>query len=49
MGLKDLIIGFLLDGIKVPKALLVEHIDEIDADHDGYISMREVWDVVKTL
>lgn len=48
MGIKDAIVDWLLDNVRVPSAVLVDVINEIDTDEDGYISLREVYDRVKT-
>lgn len=47
MGIKDAIVEWLLDNVRVPSAVLVDVINEIDADKDGYISLREVYARVK--
>lgn len=47
MGIKDAIIDWLLDNVRVPSSHLVEIIETIDTDEDGYLSLREVYDHVK--
>lgn len=47
MGIKDAIVSWLLDNVRVPSAVLVDVINEIDTDKDGYISLREVYVRVK--
>ena len=36
-----------MDNVRVPSAVLVDTINEIDTDKDGYISLREVYARVK--
>lgn len=36
-----------MDNVRVPSAALVDTINEIDTDQDGYISLREVYARVK--
>lgn len=46
MSMKDAIIEFLLDNVRVPISTLEAVLDSLDADEDGYISLREVYERV---
>lgn len=40
--LKEFILGILLNGVRVPKDLIVEHINDMDIDKDGCLSLMEL-------
>lgn len=47
MGLKDWLIGWCLKNIRVPTKRLIELLDEMDSDRDGYIDIPEFVRAVK--
>lgn len=47
MGLKDTLINLLLDSLKVPTETVVDLVEKADADEDGFISARELYDTYK--
>lgn len=47
MGIKDLLINLLLDGLRVRTEALKSLVDEADLDRDGYVSMRELYDAYR--
>lgn len=47
MGLKDAIIEWLMDSVRVPTDDLKTMVDSADRDKDGFISMRELYSIYK--
>lgn len=47
MGLKDFIVNLLLDSLKVPTETVVDLVGRADADKDGFITARELYDAYK--
>lgn len=40
--IKEFLLGLLLDGIRLEKNALIGHINEMDTDNDGAISLKEL-------
>ncbi len=47
MGLKDAIIAWLLDSVRVPTDDVKDMVETADRDKDGYISMRELYEAYR--
>lgn len=47
MSLKDIILNFLLDTLRVPTDILKSLVDKADTDRDGFVSMRELYDIYR--
>lgn len=40
--IKEFLLGLLLNGIRIEKKDIIAHINEMDADNDGAISLKEL-------
>lgn len=40
--IKEFLLGLVLNGIRIEKSVITEHINEMDADNDGCISLKEL-------
>lgn len=47
MGIKDAILDWLLDSVRIPTDTVIVMVGDADADRDGYISMRELYDAYR--
>ena len=47
MGIADRIVGWLLRDVSVPKHVIIEHMEIMDEDKDGCISVGELVAFIK--
>lgn len=47
MGIADRIVGWLLRDVSVPKHVIIEHMEIMDEDQDGCISVGELVAFIK--